>query len=369
MMEEHHRSMLESIERLMKDQDLHGRVSRCSRGSHGSQRIWHPEGQQATESAVTSVWKQSRKPCRVISDGDSVRMRHTESARTAEGLLKQNVSVHDAKTRLSRIKSMVIEGAGSHSSLSEAAPQRACPCVVAGAIRDRREFEAVVTAVILASTVSVGFHADWSIKHPGMDLPEGSKVLDRCFLCAFALELLIRVLAEGLAFFHVRSPCFGWNVFDTCIVIVSFLNEVNPLSLNLSMMRAVRPLRLVKVLRVFRFLSWFRELRIMVSGILNCGRTLCWSVLLLTVISYIYAVFCLQIFADWLGSVGDRSPESDEQIEATIDSLNFNFTSLPWSAYTLFKAISGGIEWGENLSDPMYQVSAAMVFSFVLYIT
>ena len=92
------------------------------------------------------------------------------------------------------------------------------------------------------------------------------------------------------------------------------------------------------------------------------------SLILLTVLSYIYAVFCLQIFADWLGSVDESAVESDDKLGRTVDSINYNFSSLVWCAYTLFKAISGGVEWGEALADPMYQVNTIMVISFVLYI-
>ncbi|CAK0879329.1 unnamed protein product [Prorocentrum cordatum] len=299
-----------------------------------------------------------------------VSVRHSVSKRTSTSTAKGIVSVGEAKRNFGTVKTMIIQGDRSASrSLGEAGDRAAWPFAVASTIKDRREFEIVVAVMILANAVSVGYHADWSIRNPGVDRAGSSRIIDWSFLCAFVLELAIRALAERWAFFDTANACFGWNVFDTCIVLIGILTEVDAFSLNLSMMRAVRVLRLVKVMRIFRFLTFFRELRVMVHGIVNCGRTLCWSLLLLLAITYIYAVFCLQVFADWLGSVDGAAAQSDIRIQNTIEMLHFHFSSLPWSLYTLFKAMSGGSSWGDVMADPMYHVGVIMVPSFALYIS
>ncbi|CAK0801652.1 unnamed protein product, partial [Prorocentrum cordatum] len=44
-----------------------------------------------------------------------------------------------------------------------------------------------------------------------------------------------------------------------------------------------------------------------------------------------------------------------------------NFPSLGYSIYTLFKAVTGGVSWGE-VSDPLQDVSLVFLFSFPVYI-
>ncbi|CAK0879330.1 unnamed protein product [Prorocentrum cordatum] len=340
MMEEQQKSILEGIERMLQEQYF-GRVGSTPR----------------------TVIQQRPKM-------SEVSVRHSVSKRTSTSTAKGIVSVGEAKRNFGTVKTMIIQGDRSASrSLGEAGDRAAWPFAVASTIKDRREFEIVVAVMILANAVSVGYHADWSIRNPGVDRAGSSRIIDWSFLCAFVLELAIRALAERWAFFDTANACFGWNVFDTCIVLIGILTEVDAFSLNLSMMRAVRVLRLVKVMRIFRFLTFFRELRVMVHGIVNCGRTLCWSLLLLLAITYIYAVFCLQVFADWLGSVDGAAAQSDIRIQNTIEMLHFHFSSLPWSLYTLFKAMSGGSSWGDVMADPMYHVGVIMVPSFALYIS
>jgi hypothetical protein len=84
----------------------------------------------------------------------------------------------------------------------------------------------------------------------------------------------------------------------------------------------------------------------------------------LTVITYIYAVVCVQFSAEWL-TFAEGQPTSST--EGTLKFLRDNFPSLGYSIYTLFKAVSGGVSWGE-LSDPMIEVSLIVVLTFPFFI-
>jgi len=174
------------------------------------------------------------------------------------------------------------------------------------------------------------------------------------------------MVAEGRSFFRPAHKSFGWNMFDSSIVLLTLLNEVNILNVHLSVVRVFRVLRLVYVVRMVRLMKGFRELRMMVSGIMNCGKTLLWSAFLLTVITYIYAVVCLQISAEWLSDTVSSESLSAER-HGTVMFLQDNFPSLNWSIYTLFKVVTGGVNWGE-VSDPLERVNVFLIASFPLFI-
>merc|ERR1711933_66004 len=114
-------------------------------------------------------------------------------------------------------------------------------------------------------------------------------VLDWCFICIFLIELFIRSVGEGCSFFSPHNSHFIENMFESALVLTTTLNEITPLFFNPSIVRVARVLRVVHVVRVVRLRKAFRELRAIVIGIMGCGRTLFWSLLLLLVITYVYA--------------------------------------------------------------------------------
>merc|ERR1719356_1108245 len=122
------------------------------------------------------------------------------------------------------------------------------------------------------------------------------------FTTVFFFEISMRIVAEGPHFFRLSNRCLGWNLFDTCIVASSLIEEVAHLvsSARRSNISSLRVLRLVRALRVIRMLRFFRELRIMVSGIINCGKSVLWASLLIGIMTYTFAVVFLQITASWL---------------------------------------------------------------------
>jgi Ca2+-binding EF-hand superfamily protein len=103
----------------------------------------------------------------------------------------------------------------------------------------------------------------------------------------------------------------------------------------------------------------------MVSGILNCGKTLLWSVLLLCIITYIQAAFSLQVMSEWLEKA--EAELDDERTLETVKFIDEHFTHLWWSMYTLLKVVAGGVNWGE-IADPMQHISWLLLPAFTLYV-
>lgn len=224
-------------------------------------------------------------------------------------------------------------------------------------------FENMVAALITLNAISIGYAADWRMKNLGRPLPLGFRVSDIGFIVAFGIELIVRMHAERRHFLWPYSRNFGWNVFDSLLVICASAEEVIGMFVksapNVSVVRLLRILRLVRVVRVFRVMRFFRELRLMVAGIMSCGKALTWAILLLVIIIYIYAVFLMQINSYLL----EERPD-----DVTKDGFwNGRFGSMERTMYTLFKCMCGGINWGE-VADPYWDINLAMGLSFALYI-
>jgi len=171
------------------------------------------------------------------------------------------------------------------------------------------------------------------------------------------------MFVQGRRFWYLRDRMFSWNMFDVSVIVLILLNELSLFDLRLSVVRVFRVLRLVCVVRVVRVMPWFEELRLMIDGIMKCGKTLLWSSIIMLFFTYVYAIVCVQLSADWSSMANDAS----EPTHATILFLQENFPSLGYSIYTLFKAVTGGVSWGE-VSDPLQDVSLVFLFSFPVYI-
>merc|ERR1712232_1228950 len=88
-----------------------------------------------------------------------------------------------------------------------------------------------------------------------------------------------------------------WNVFDALLVILSMMEfavRQSKIKLDLSYLRVLRLLRVIRVVRIVRVFRFFRELRMMLSSIMHCVRSLVWVLLVLGVAIYIMALFLVQ---------------------------------------------------------------------------
>jgi len=216
---------------------------------------------------------------------------------------------------------------------------------------------------IFLNAVCIGWSCEWAINNPSSSLPMSFVVMDWVFLIICMFELALRMIVQGRRFFYFKDRMFRWNMFDSLVITVIMMNELSMFDLRLSVVRVFRVLRLVYVVRMIRVIPWFRELRILIDGIMKCGRTLLWSTLIMLFITYVYAVVCLQLSADWLSLAKD----SGVSTQATERFLQAHFPSLIYSIYTLFKAVTGGISWGE-VSDPLQDVNVVLIITFPFYI-
>lgn len=247
-------------------------------------------------------------------------------------------------------------------------------CALCSQIKEAKSFELAIACVIIANACTIGFEADWRVKNASVESPSWLVTMEWIFLCLFLAELLIRLLAEGGAFIRPSNPLFGWNVFDslvTCTVMLERLAIIT--ELNFSLARLCRVMRLARVLRFIRLLRACRELRVMATGIMNCGRTLLWSFLILAVFTYMYAIFVLNMVSDWLHSPSENSGAGSGDSgrgdsPAAVQDVVDNFGSLPVAMYTLYEAALDGVNWGE-VASPLFTINIVLPISFVLYIS
>lgn len=105
----------------------------------------------------------------------------------------------------------------------------------------------------------------------------------------------------------------------------------------------------------------------MISGVVHCGKPLCWAIALLGLLSFMYVVFLVQMSSEWLRDLSGSQDSITDGDQKTVDFLFEYFGSLWLGMYTLFKCITGGIDW-EAISDPLRRISPLLVVAFCVYI-
>uniref|UniRef100_A0A7S4QF91 EF-hand domain-containing protein n=1 Tax=Alexandrium monilatum TaxID=311494 RepID=A0A7S4QF91_9DINO len=184
-------------------------------------------------------------------------------------------------------------------------------------------------------------------------------VLGYLFTGVFTVELMLRVAADGRAFFS--SPQRRWHAFDTVLVVVSVAECVadavisQELPVNFLYLRMIRACRAIRVFRIVRVLKFFTSLRILVHSVCSTLKSLAWTLVLLFLILYVFAVLFTQAATEHVLHAGAQG-----------GVLREHYGSLPISIYTLFQSITNGVSWAE-VAGPLGQVHPFWEFIFSIF--
>eukprot|EP00927_Polykrikos_kofoidii_P014793 TRINITY_DN16528_c0_g1_i2.p1 TRINITY_DN16528_c0_g1~~TRINITY_DN16528_c0_g1_i2.p1 ORF type:complete len:773 (+),score=160.79 TRINITY_DN16528_c0_g1_i2:191-2509(+) len=238
------------------------------------------------------------------------------------------------------------------------------------------KFDNLVGLSIFLNAMVIGVQTEVMARGTTDQVPKEFQVLEYIFGAWFTLELSLRLYSLKLDFFIIGGPGWGWNYFDFAVVFAQIMEMFAELwqtvggidPKNFKLLRILRILRLVRILRVLRVLHLISELRTIVSSIVGSFSSLGWTVVLLSLMIYIVAVYFTQTVNTRMVEV---SPESGIVL-ANLDeeqlALKSKFGSLFRAILTLWEAISGGIDW-DDLANPLLQeIGSTTCLLFVMYI-
>jgi len=111
-----------------------------------------------------------------------------------------------------------------------------------------------------------------------------------------------------------------------------------------------------------RFVSAFRELRLLISGLLGSARSLLWSIVLLGMVVYLFGIFFEQGVLTYISDGNKKEGALPRR-----DELLGYFGSIQVTMTTMFAVISGGEDWLTVMS-PLAEMSGFYWVAFVVYI-
>ena len=150
-------------------------------------------------------------------------------------------------------------------------------------IKQSRKFQLFVAIIIIYSSLAIGVNT-YEVN------PITAQILlisDYLITIIFLIELCIRFAAEK----NIKDFFSdGWNVFDTIIVVSSLIPS--------SASESVLILRILRLLRLLRIVSFIPELRNMVENLFRSLAKSIYILILIFLITYIYAVLGVQLFSE-----------------------------------------------------------------------
>lgn len=151
-------------------------------------------------------------------------------------------------------------------------------------------------------------------------------VIELMFTIFFVFELGCKCWVSGTSIF-LFGPEWHWNMTDTVIVGLAVIDSIMSMGVGSSgtsiftMMRLFRLARITKLMRLLRF-KIFKELLLMVKGVISGLRTLFWAVILLFIVIAILGYITRQTIGTWCSEKNmDRNMSEGENSWCTDEVL------------------------------------------------
>jgi voltage-gated sodium channel len=236
-------------------------------------------------------------------------------------------------------------------------------------------FNMMIGVVIFVNMICIGLEQDIGYKFTEEDNQNMSPVtriqkrltwyvMENLFCVIFLVEMLMRMKLHRWKYFND-----SWNCLDFCLVmsalvdtyILSFVGSGG----KVRMLTALRVVRMLRLVRFVRMLRMFKELWLIVNGLLNSMKTLGWVGLILCCLLYVFAIFLTnQVGQNDEMYLAKESWDGDEWPHLVY------FGSVPRSMLTLFQIMTLD-GWSDYIVRHIVhkQPYMAVFFVFFLFLT
>eukprot|EP00931_Biecheleriopsis_adriatica_P007723 TRINITY_DN108988_c0_g1_i1.p1 TRINITY_DN108988_c0_g1~~TRINITY_DN108988_c0_g1_i1.p1 ORF type:complete len:729 (+),score=153.05 TRINITY_DN108988_c0_g1_i1:129-2315(+) len=174
-----------------------------------------------------------------------------------------------------------------------------------------RGFEGLTCFMIVLNSLTIGLEANYMvIGWPSAGTAELMSISENIFLGYFTLEILLRIYVYGFQRFIPSSIANIWSFIDLAIVVMSITdsallaissgNSADQESPVFRSLTAARSIRLLRLVRIARKMDAFREVWLLFRGMVDSMRVLFWTVVVILVITYFFAIVGLVLIVSEL---------------------------------------------------------------------
>lgn len=175
--------------------------------------------------------------------------------------------------------------------------------------------QSVFDFIVISNVIVLGFQ-------PGSSW-DGWLVVDSLYACVFIGEIAHKVWSRGLSAFNPRKDDAKWAWFDVLLaglsvfdVTIAYIDSSSAESSNINWLRIARLVRIARILRLVQ-LEIFRDLLLMINGAVGGVRTLLWSIILITVPIYVFALF----FTEMVGLQESKTDNLERDVRPYFETV------------------------------------------------
>lgn len=227
-------------------------------------------------------------------------------------------------------------------------------------------FNIFVNLAIVGNAIVIGLETDYSCHSTVNCKPEDFvlwQIFEYLFLFIFTLEIALKIIAYKWKGFWEEN----WNKFDFLLVGSAMMDVLVMGALlgtskqgggGLKIFSVLRVLRAFRLVRLVKLLRQFKELYLLVNGMMEACKTLAWVACLLLVILYVIGI----IFTILIGQ------NTDPALTYTGTWTKQDYWgSVPRSMFTLFQ-ITTGDSWGSRIARPIIREYPLYTIFFLAFI-
>jgi len=186
-------------------------------------------------------------------------------------------------------------------------------------------FEGFFSFVILVNCISMGAEADALVRDSPREMIQTLDIMEHVFTALFTAELILRIRVYGYRVFLPNKVANLGNFMDVILVFftgilfgwaVPLLGPLVGISPDGGVVRTLtvfRAIRLLRVVRVIQKAKLFREVWLLLRGLMDSIRTLFWTCIVIFFITYIFAVFGLWLIGHSIKQFYDAAVDKEEQ--------------------------------------------------------
>lgn len=219
-------------------------------------------------------------------------------------------------------------------------------------------FNMIMNTAVFLNAVSIGI--DQSARLAGGKIV-ALDILENVFMCLFIIELLMKVVANG-----VRTLSQGWMLMDSFVVgaavfenwvaplLVLIVGEMHSLSF-LVVGTVVRIARLGRLVRTIRFLRMFPQLRMLVHAFMGSVKVVVYVLIVLLLVLFTFSAAGLELI-----TLRYRESRVPPEITSLVETWfpNFGMTMLTLMQVTTLDSIG-------SIYRPLIDYDWTLVFYFV----
>eukprot|EP00931_Biecheleriopsis_adriatica_P085996 TRINITY_DN60738_c0_g1_i1.p1 TRINITY_DN60738_c0_g1~~TRINITY_DN60738_c0_g1_i1.p1 ORF type:complete len:631 (+),score=120.63 TRINITY_DN60738_c0_g1_i1:38-1930(+) len=225
------------------------------------------------------------------------------------------------------------------------------------------EFESFVGFVIVMNAGVAWYETDISAVS-GYETPAWLDIFNVAMFGLYALEMSLRLVALQGSFF---AGIVNWNTFDLSLVcadgIMMVLRLAYPQMENNSAIRALRICRSFRLVKAVRLWPAFRELYVMMHGLIGAFKAMLWSTVLLFLVLTLFGIVAVEVINPLTKQLAAEGAFQE------CFRCERAFGSVWASMLTFFQQVVAGDSWGLLTIPIMEQYPLTSPFFIVVLVT